>query len=170
MTFNSSVGKDFLFFQSFPYFHLFVAAHHKEMITGYKLIFLFLVLPVCPHRAYDEDEQTPLKTHGDMFSRAVTKLQRCSEWTVGSKVQQTASSEQTVSAEWCCCLLMMSKAVSAGHTCLPTTLVCLNPLLTLVTRVRVPLGRSGRSSSESRPLPKLSMEWEEMVWQSSSKE
>lgn len=43
-------------------------------------------------------------------------------------------------------------------------------ILTFVTRVRVPLGRSGRSSSESRPLPKLSMEWEEMVWQSSSKE
>lgn len=41
---------------------------------------------------------------------------------------------------------------------------------TLKTRVSVPLGRSGRSSSESRPLPKLSMEWEEMVWQSSSKE
>lgn len=50
-------------------------------------------------------------------------------------------------------------------------LVCVSKLiLTFVTRVRVPLGRSGRSSSESRPLPKLSIEWEEMVWQSSSKE
>lgn len=39
---------------------------------------------------------------------------------------------------------------------------------TLLIRVRVPF----RSSSDRRPLPKLSMdwEWEEMVWHSSSKE
>lgn len=52
----------------------------------------------------------------------------------------------------------------------PRTLSKLLSVRTLVTRVRVPLGRSLRSSSDSRPLPKLSMEWEEMVWQSSSKE